>query len=75
MNYSIDITLEELESQLDPQHFFRANRQYIVARTSIREVVIYFNGRLLLNLMPNTPSPVLISKDRVNLFKRWMEER
>ncbi|MBN8821039.1 MULTISPECIES: LytTR family DNA-binding domain-containing protein [unclassified Spirosoma] len=73
VSYSIDLNLEELEAQLDPQQFFRANRQWIVARNSIREAELYFNGRLRLRLQPESSVQVLISKDRVSQFKKWME--
>lgn len=73
ISYVMDLTLEDLETQLDPQQFFRANRQFIVARNSIREAELYFNGRLQLRLQPESSVQVLISKDRVSLFKKWME--
>lgn len=70
----IDLKLEDLEAQLDPQQFFRANRQFIVARNSIREAELYFNGRLQLKLQPSPRESVFISKERVSLFKKWMED-
>ncbi|GAB4032297.1 LytR/AlgR family response regulator transcription factor [Spirosoma gilvum] len=73
ISYPVDLNLEELETQLDPQQFFRANRQFIVARSSIREAELYFNGRLQLRLQPEASVQVLISKDRVSQFKKWME--
>ncbi|GAB3258709.1 LytTR family DNA-binding domain-containing protein [Larkinella harenae] len=74
IRYPLDQKLDELESQLDPARFFRANRQFIVARQSIREAEYYFNGRLRLRLQPEPAGLVLISKDRAPLFKKWMEE-
>ncbi|GAB4001763.1 LytTR family DNA-binding domain-containing protein [Spirosoma daeguense] len=73
ISYPIELKLEELETQLDPQQFFRANRQVIVSRSSILEAEFYFNGRLQLKLQPTASGLVLISKDRVTLFKKWME--
>ncbi|GAB3954532.1 LytTR family DNA-binding domain-containing protein [Spirosoma harenae] len=73
ISYPIDLTMEELDAQLDPHQFFRANRQFIVARNGIQEAELYFNGRLQLKLQPTANGPVLISKDRVTLFKKWME--
>lgn len=73
VSYPIDQKLEDLETQLDPQQFFRANRQVVVSRHSIREAELYFNGRLQLKLQPEPNTPVLISKDRAPQFKKWME--
>ncbi|PKK35097.1 DNA-binding response regulator [Siphonobacter sp. SORGH_AS_0500] len=70
--FTSEETLEQLEQQLDPELFFRANRQYIVNRRSIKEVEYYFNGRLLVKLEPSAPEHVLISKARATSFKNWM---
>lgn len=70
--FVIDFTLEQLQQQLDPTSFFRANRQFIVQRTAIQEVDFYFNGRLLLKVDPAAKEPILISKARVPEFKQWM---
>lgn len=71
--YPIEGTIEELELKLNPNQFFRANRQYVVNRTTIKEVEFYFNGRLLLKLSPAAKDAVLISKVRVSVFKEWMK--
>lgn len=72
--YAIDKSLEELEKVLDINRFFRANRQFIIARSSIREIEFYFNGRLLIRVSPVPSKPILISKERVPTFKKWFEE-
>lgn len=74
IQYIIDGTLEKLEQQLNPLQFFRANRQFIINRKSIIEVHFYFNGRLLLNIHPEPPEKILISKARVPEFKEWMNK-
>jgi two-component system LytT family response regulator len=68
----VDFTLEQLQEQLDPQAFFRVNRQFIVHRKAIREVDFYFNGRLLVKTQPAATEQMLISKARVPEFKAWM---
>ncbi len=72
-SYPLDTTLDELDTRLDPALFFRANRQLIIARTSVAEAEYYFNGRLLLKLRPSPVHQVLVSKERVPLFRKWME--
>ncbi|MDR3716037.1 MAG: LytTR family DNA-binding domain-containing protein [Puia sp.] len=68
----IDLTMEQLQDQLDPTVFFRVNRQFIVHRKAIREVDFYFNGRLSLKTVPPSDEKMLISKARVPEFKAWM---
>ncbi|MFW0717438.1 LytR/AlgR family response regulator transcription factor [Pedobacter sp. N23S346] len=70
--YFLDHTMEHLEEQLDPQLFFRANRQFIVNRMAISEVDFYFNGRLSVKVKPEPSEHILISKARVPEFKDWM---
>ena len=72
--YVMEQTVEELSLQLNDTQFFRANRQYIVNRLAIREAEFYFNGRLLLRLMPASREEVLISKIRVPVFKDWIKK-
>ncbi len=66
-------TLEELEQQLDPKYFFRANRQYILHIDSIQHVHNYFNNKLKIELKKNTEIEVLISREKATLFKAWMD--
>ncbi|GAA0545426.1 LytR/AlgR family response regulator transcription factor [Chitinophaga japonensis] len=70
--YTIDFTLEQLQQQLDPQLFFRANRQFIIQRRAVQEVNFFFNGRLLVRTLPEATEKILISKARVPAFKAWM---
>lgn len=73
-NFVVDKSLEELENQLEPSNFFRANRQFIISRECIREIELYFNGRLLVRTSPVSTNQILISKERVPVFKKWFEE-
>jgi two-component system LytT family response regulator len=70
--YIVEGTLEQLQDQLDPKAFFRVNRQFIIHRRSIVEISLYFNGRLLVKTIPESPDKMLISKARVPEFKAWM---
>ncbi|TNE61383.1 MAG: response regulator transcription factor [Bacteroidetes bacterium] len=71
--YPVEYTLEQLEQMLDPQHFFRLNRQYIAAIGAIEDVVSYSNSRLKVSLKaPLSDGPVLISREKVEAFKLWL---
>jgi two-component system LytT family response regulator len=64
-------TLDELEKQLDPALFFRANRQYIISKQTVKDVDLWFNGRLSINLKIAVPEKILVSKARISEFKKW----
>lgn len=70
-SYDFQQTLDELAEQLNPRHFFRANRQYIVARKAVVGASLWFGGRMVLQLTPPTAEKVIISKARVPAFKEW----
>ena len=70
--YIIDRTLEMLQSNLPSNEFFRANRQYIVARKAVKDIAVWFGSRLSLNLTLETPEKIIISKARVPEFKQWL---
>lgn len=69
--YDFQQTLDELAERLNPRHFFRANRQYIVAHKAVTGASIWFGGRMVLQLTPPTVEKVIISKARVPAFKDW----
>lgn len=70
----MDFKLEDLESQLDPVEFIRANRQFILSRESIVEIESHFNSRVNVKVQPAASLLIIISKEKVTLFKRWFEE-
>jgi DNA-binding LytR/AlgR family response regulator len=72
-SYPVDKTLEALTQSLSSEHFFRANRQFIVSRRAVRDIVVWFGSRLALNLTVETPERIIISKARVPEFKQWLQ--
>ena len=73
-NYRFDKTMEELEKILNPVEFFRANRQYLISRSAIRDVDIWFNNRLSINLRVETPEKIIISKAKITAFRNWFDK-
>jgi Response regulator of the LytR/AlgR family len=66
-------TLEEIEKRLPEQKFFRANRQYIIARKAVVEAELYFNNRLSVKLNPPAAETVIVSRERVSQFLNWLQ--
>lgn len=71
--YAIDYSLEQLEELIDPSRFHRINRQYIVSFDSIKDIVQYSNSRLLLKILNNEEKELIVSRERVQNFKNWLE--
>lgn len=69
--YYMSQTLDEIMTQLNPDDFFRANRQFIVSRKAIKDMTIWFGNKLSLNLLVEIPEDIIISKAKVAEFKTW----
>lgn len=73
MRYALDYTLDNLETILSPDTFFRINRKVIVNINSIQKVSPYFNSRLRLNSGNLKDDDATVSRERVNDFKKWLD--
>ena len=65
-------TLEQVIENLDPNRFIRANRQYIIARDSVKDITLWFDSRLRITLDVQTPEQIYISKNKASEFKKWI---
>lgn len=71
-NHVVDLPLSRLEEQLDPDHFFRANRQVLLSVGSIERIEPYFNGKVSVTVRPPHKEKITVSEERVSLFKAWL---
>ncbi|MBK8874799.1 MAG: response regulator transcription factor [Bacteroidetes bacterium] len=70
--YPLDFNLDQLESMIDPEHFFRINRQFIVHIKAINKMVSYSKSRVKLELVPPTEIETIVSTERSPNFKNWL---
>lgn len=70
----IHLTMDELEEQLDPETFFRANRQHIISVNSIKSIHNYFNGKLKVILNNQPDAEIFISREKAGPFKQWLDK-
>jgi two-component system, LytTR family, response regulator LytT len=71
-NYPYSRTLDQVELTLNPSDFMRANKQFIIARSSVKDITIWFDSRLLVKLDIETPERIYVSKNKAVEFKAWM---
>lgn len=69
INYSLD----DLEQQLNPNYFFRANRQFLISFEAIEQLNYHFNRKLLMALQPATKKAVIISREKAGKLKDWLD--
>lgn len=65
-------TLDQLTEMVDPARFFRANRQFLIAKEEIAEIELWFGSRLSLRLKSSPGTKIIINKPRVSEFKAWL---
>ena len=65
-------SLDSLYSNMNPQKFFRANKQFVVNRDSVQKITVWYDSRLLITLNAPTPERLFVSKNRAAEFKQWM---
>lgn len=70
----LDLTLNKLEEQLDPELFFRANRQVLLSADCIEQIEPHFNGKMLLQLRPKAKEQILVSREKVSALKMWLNK-
>jgi len=72
-NFILDFTMEQLEEMTDPARFFRINRKYIIAANAIQDIIAYTNSRLRLVIKNSTDNDIIVSRERVQEFKDWLD--
>ena len=70
-SHYLNLTLDELMERLDPEQFYRANRQFIIARNAIKDISIWFGNKLCINLDVEVPEKIVVSKAKASEFKTW----
>ena len=70
--FPMDHNLDALETMLDPQDFFRINRQYIINLKAIEEMKTYSKARVIISLKPAVKEQPVVSSERAAQFKLWL---
>lgn len=70
---AISSTLDQLEKEMSPASFFRANRQYIIQVSHIKKVSNWFNYKLKVEINGYPKEEILISREKAAGFKKWLD--
>jgi two-component system response regulator LytT len=70
--YPVEYNLDKLDSILDPERFFRINRQFIISIDSITDMFSYSKSRVKINLNPPINLDTIVSTERSPHFKEWL---
>jgi DNA-binding LytR/AlgR family response regulator len=72
--FIIDNSLNIVQNQLDPKYFFRVNRKFLIHIKSLKTIHPFFKGRLKIELDPPFQEEILISSEKAQLFKEWLDQ-
>ncbi|MDR2979845.1 MAG: LytTR family DNA-binding domain-containing protein [Bacteroidales bacterium] len=72
VKYIYNKTLDSIVQNLDPQLFFRANKQFVISLNGVQNITVWFDRRLLITLHVETPERIYVSKNKSAEFKEWM---
>ncbi len=71
--FIIDFTLDQIQEAIDPNLFFRINRKYLIHIDGIKDIITYSNSRLKLELHHFNADDMIVSREKVTLFKEWLD--
>lgn len=72
-NYDLDQSLDQIQKMVDPNLFFRINRNFLVNINYIAQITSYSTSRLKLKLENCEDENLVVSRDKVSEFKGWMD--
>ena len=67
-------SLDKVEKQLDPAHFCRASRTYIIAREAVKGWQRQADRSILLDVQPQNGDPVKVSRDKAVEVIAWIKK-
>jgi two-component system response regulator LytT len=73
-HFAIDFSLDKLENLLDPEKFFRINRNYLINIESISEMFTLTKSRIKVELKPKPDDETLVSFNRMSGFRKWLNK-
>src|SRR5690606_24167224 len=73
-SYNLNTSLDDLMKELDNDIFYRAKRQFIINIRAIENIWIYGRNQLRIDTKLKCPEPIIISKNKVSEFKKWLDK-
>ncbi len=72
--YDVDYSLDQLQQLVDPDQFFRINRNYLVNIDAVTKLVSYSSSRFKLELNPEfRDDDLIVAREKASDFKKWMD--
>lgn len=72
-SYAIDFALDQLETMLNPNRYFRINRKFLVSLEACSNITAWSNSRLKLRIDGLEDQEIIVARERVQEFKEWLD--
>lgn len=73
-NFSLDYSLDQVQKLVDPEKFFRINRNYLVHINAIQDIYNYSSSRLGIKVNHVNHLGLVVSREKVSDFKKWLDK-
>lgn len=71
--FSIDVSLDEIERQLDPEQFLRVTRYHIVCISAVERLTTWFGRKTKVQIADWPDAEIYVIKEKAPLLKRWLD--
>ena len=72
-NYDLDFSLDQIQKKVNPEIFFRINRNFLINIQYISEMISYSSNRLKIKMKDFEHDGLVVSRDKVSEFKQWLD--
>jgi len=72
--YAVFKPISDIENEIDPNQFFRINRQVLMNRSAILEIEPYFNRKMIVKTRITLDEHLIVSRLKVSDFMKWIEQ-
>lgn len=70
---AVNMSMDELVQQLNPDCFFRANRQYMINVEHILYLGNHFGGKLVIRMKGYPDTRITVNKEKAQRLKEWID--
>lgn len=72
-DFALDGSIDQITNEMDPAKFFRVSRKYLVAIDHVSDIIAYSGSRLKIIMKGIEDDEIIVSREKVAEFKKWLE--
>lgn len=71
--YNLNMSLDDVDRQLNPHQFMRINRQFVVNIAAVQKLTAHFLGKMRIHVSGDPEIDIIVGKDKVATVKKWLD--